>query len=71
MVLVGPNTYYPLNAFSKKQTVVATSSTEAEVVAANHAMRVEGLPVLAAVRAACDLQAVHGRDRSPRGEAAC
>ena len=34
MFLVGPNTYFPLNAFSKKQTVVANSPTEAEVVSA-------------------------------------
>ena len=47
IALVGPNTYYPLNAFSKKQTVVAISSTEAEVVAANHSMRAEGIPMLA------------------------
>ena len=48
IVLVGPNTYYPLNAFSKKQTVVvAISSTEAEVVAANHSMRAEGISMLA------------------------
>ena len=47
IVLVGPNTYFPLNAFSKKQTVVAISSTEAEVVAANHSMRAEGIPMLA------------------------
>ena len=47
IVLVGPNTYYPLNAFSKKQTVVAISSTEAEVIAANHSMRAEGIPMLA------------------------
>ena len=47
MFLVGPNTYFPLNAFSKKQTVVANSSTEAEVVSANHALRAEGIPMLA------------------------
>ena len=47
IVLVGPSTCYPLNAFSKKQTVVAISSTEAEVVAANHSMRAEGIPMLA------------------------
>ena len=47
IVLVGPNTSYPLNAFSKRQTVVAISSTEAEVVAANHSMRAEGIPMLA------------------------
>ena len=47
MVLVGPNTYYPINAFSKKQTVTSMSSTEAEVVAANTALRAEGIPTLA------------------------
>eukprot|EP00435_Cladocopium_sp_Y103_P056449 s2990_g19.t1 len=47
IVLVGPNTYYPLNTFSKKQTVVAICSTEAAVVAANHSMRAEGIPMLA------------------------
>ena len=47
ILFVGPNTSYPLNAFSKKQTVVAISSTEAEVVAANHSMRAEGIPMLA------------------------
>ena len=47
IILVGPNTYYPLNAFSKKQSVISISSTEAEVVAANHALRAEGIPMLA------------------------
>ena len=46
MALVGPNTYWPINAFSKKQTATAMSSTEAEVVAANHAVRAQGLPSL-------------------------
>ena len=46
LLLVGPNTYYPLNAFSKKQTSVTTSSTESEVVAANHGIRAQGLPSL-------------------------
>ena len=39
LALVGPNTYFPLTAFSKKQTSTAMSSTEAEVVAANLATR--------------------------------
>ena len=46
MVLVGPNTYFPINAFSKKQTAITMSSTEAEVIAANHAVRTQGLPRL-------------------------
>ena len=42
--LVGPNTYFPLSAFSKKQTSIALSSTEAEVVCANVSLRRSGLP---------------------------
>ena len=42
IILVGSNTYYPLNAFSKKQSVISISSTEAEVVPANHSLRAEG-----------------------------
>ena len=37
-------TVYPLTAFSKKQTSTAMSSTEAEVTAANLALRAVGLP---------------------------
>ena len=43
---VGPNTYYPLNAFSKKQTSITMSSTESEVISANHGVRAQGLPSL-------------------------
>ena len=46
LLLVGPNTYYPLNAFSKKQTSITMSSTESEVVSANHGVRAQGLPSL-------------------------
>ena len=46
IALVGPNTYFPLNAFSKKQTSITTSSTESEVVAANHGVRAQGMPSL-------------------------
>ena len=34
LYLVGPNTYYALNAFSKKQTSITMSSTESEVISA-------------------------------------
>ena len=46
LFLVGPNTYYPLNAFSKKQTSITMSSTESEVISANHGVRAQGLPSL-------------------------
>ena len=46
MFLIGPNTYYPRNAFSKNQTSITMSSTESEVVAVNHGLRAEGLPCL-------------------------
>ena len=44
LALIGPNTFYPLTAFSKKQTSTAMSSIEAEVIAANVALRAVGLP---------------------------
>ena len=40
LALIGPNTFYPLTAFSKKQTSTAMSS---EVIAANVALRAVGL----------------------------
>ena len=47
LYLVGPNTYYPLNACGKKQTSIITmSSTESEVISANHGVRAQGLPSL-------------------------
>ena len=44
LAMVGPNTYFPLTAFSKKQTATGMSSTEAEVISANLAIRTVGLP---------------------------
>ena len=46
MFLVGPNTYYLLNAFFKKQTSTTMSGAESQVVSANHAARVQSLPSL-------------------------
>ena len=46
LYLVGPNTYYPLNAFSKQQTSITMSSTESEVISANNGVRAQGLPSL-------------------------
>ena len=46
MALTGPNTFFPLNGVSKKQTCVSHSTPEAEIVAANAAVRLEGLPAL-------------------------
>ena len=44
LILVGPKTYFPSIAFSKKQTSVSLLSTESEVTSANVSLRSVGLP---------------------------
>ena len=44
MAIVGPHTFIPLSALSKKQTCVSHSTPEAEIVAADLAVRQEGIP---------------------------
>ena len=44
--LIGPNSFFPLSALSKKQTCVSHSTPEAEIVAADMAVKNEGLPLL-------------------------
>ena len=46
MALTSPNTIFPLNGVSKKQTCVSHSTPETEIVAAIAAVRLEGLPAL-------------------------
>jgi hypothetical protein len=46
LCLRGPNTFVPLGAVSKRQTCVSHSTPEAEIVAADHGIRSEGLPAL-------------------------
>jgi hypothetical protein len=46
LALVGPSSFVPLGAVSKKQGCVSHSTPEAEQVAADVAVRVEGLPAL-------------------------
>ena len=46
LVILGPNSYFPLAATSKKQTAVSHSTPEAEIVAADLAVRTEGTPAL-------------------------
>ena len=46
IALTGPNSFFPLNAISKKQSCVSHSTPEVEIVAANLAIRTEGLPAL-------------------------
>jgi hypothetical protein len=47
LAVEGPNSKMILNAVSRGQTVVSHSTPEAEIVAADHAMRQEGMPTLA------------------------
>jgi hypothetical protein len=44
--IMGPNTHMPISGASTKQTAVSHSTAEAELVAAEVALRKEGLPVL-------------------------
>ena len=44
--LLGPNTVFPLSGQCKKQGCVSHSTPEAEIVAADHALRMFGLPGL-------------------------
>ena len=46
LTLSGPNTCFPLGAKCQRQTAVAHSTPEAEIVSANHAVRTVGLPSL-------------------------
>jgi len=44
--LTGPGTYFPLSGHSKREGCTSQSITEAELVAASHALRTSGLPLL-------------------------
>ena len=46
LALYGPHSFFPLAAQSKKQTCVSHSTVEAEIIAADHAVRTSGLPAL-------------------------
>ena len=46
IAIVGPHSFYPLSALSKKQSAVACSTPEAEIVAAYEALRTEAMPLL-------------------------
>ena len=46
LALVGPRTFVPLTWLCKKQTAVAHSSTESEIIALDTCLRVEGIPAL-------------------------
>ena len=46
LAVVGPHTFLPLAAISKRQSAVSHSAPEAELVAAEHGVRMEGLPAL-------------------------
>ena len=46
LVLVGPNTFFPLQWLSRKQTSTSRSTTEAEVVALAHGVFSEAIPML-------------------------
>ena len=47
LVLVGPNTWFPLAWVSKKQTMTSRSTTESEIVSLAYSLHIEGIPTLA------------------------
>ena len=46
LAIVGPNSSATLVSFAKKQTAVAHSRTESEIIALEEVVRTEGLPIL-------------------------
>jgi hypothetical protein len=46
LAVSGPNTRVILTGVSNRQTAVSHSTLEAEIIAADHAMRAEGIPTL-------------------------
>jgi hypothetical protein len=46
LCLIGPNSFMPLSAISKKQTSISKSAPEAEIVALDRGLQKEGLPAL-------------------------
>ena len=46
LAISGPNSFFPINAISKKQKMVSHSTTEAEILAMDLGLRLEGLPSL-------------------------
>ena len=46
LVLIGPRTFVPISWFCKKQTAVAHSSTESEIIALDAGLRLDGIPAL-------------------------
>ena len=46
LAVLGPNTVWPIAGQSKKQTCVSHSTPEAEIVAADHAVRSFGVPAM-------------------------
>ena len=46
LALYGPHSFFPLRGQGTKQTAVSHSAAEAEIVAADHAIRMAGLPAM-------------------------
>jgi hypothetical protein len=46
MALVGPRTFCPISWICKKQGAISHSSTEAEIIALDTGLRMEGIPLI-------------------------
>jgi hypothetical protein len=63
VAVVGPNAFAPVSALCKTQSCVAHSSTESEIIALDHTMRNEGIPILGFLQCL----ASGGKDEGVRG----
>ena len=64
VAIVGPNTFAPVSALCKTQSCVSHSSTESEIIALDHAMRNEGIPILGLLQ----FIASGGKDEGVKGQ---
>ena len=70
LALLGPATFYPIAFLSKKQAYVSYATGEAELVAANQALRSMALPALDFWQPLLQLYEDHERQLSDQGAAA-
>ncbi len=65
MVLVGPRTFCPISWICKKQGAISHSSTEAEIIALDAGLRMEGIPLVSLWELVIDTFAPEKKEAKP------